>query len=319
MYTIPEAFRETFADNFRDTVQQKDSRLMKCVQVERGLTGTSQQIQFVLPIESDETTGQRYRNTTLKDLDVDGRWYYPRTFDTPTGESRWDEKQLAPTIMPGGKHLVAHQRAFNKDADSVIMDALIGTAYTGKNGTTQVELGASNTVPVDFVHTGSDTDSDLTAPKLIEAIRLLMAAEAWNEDEAAMGTKLWCIADAKSLSYLKQEANKPSGDRLFSNEFGGPPEYDGNGFLMRWGAVHFSMYNNLTTDTVVGAADVDNVAARIVPVFTSTAVEFGIWSDITATVDRLPQKSNAIQFLSQYMIGGGREQEEKVVRVDVTA
>lgn len=315
-YTIPEAFRKEFADNFRDVVQQKDSRLMKAVQVERGLTGVGKEIKFVLPTSSSETTGQRFRKTVINELDVDGRWYYPREFDTTTGESRFDEQKLAPTIMGSGKHILAHQRAYHRDCDNIIMNALVGVAYTGKNGTTQTNLSASETVPVDFVPFGSDADSGLTAPKLIEAIRLLTAAEAWNEDVANMGEKLYCVIDAKEESRLRQEANKPNGDRLYSSEFGGMPTYDERGFISRWGPIHFIVYNGLVTDTVVGAANTDTVAAKIVPVFTSTAVEFGVWSDITVTVDRRADLSNAIQFLSQYSIGAGREQEKKVVRID---
>lgn len=318
-YTVPEAFRKEFADNFRDVVQQKDSRLMKTVQVERGLQGIGKQIQFVRPTSSSETTGQRFRKTVINELDVDGRWYFPREFDTTTGESKFDEKKLAPTIMGNGKHIVAHQRAFHLDCDKVIMGAIVGDAYTGKNGTTLTPLGAGQTVPVDFVHTGADTDSGLTIPKLIEAIRILSAAEAWNEEVAAMGEKLWCVIDATEEARLRQQANLASGDRLFSTDFGGIPVYDSNGFLSRWGALNFVMYNNLTTDTVVGAANTDTVSARIVPVYTSSAVEFGIWQDIVSTVDRRADLSNALQFLSQYSIGGGREQEQKVVRIDVKA
>ena len=315
-YTIPEAFRKEFADNFRDTVQQKDSRLMKTVQVERGLNGIGKQIQFVNPTRSSETTGMRFRKTVISELDVDGRWYFPREFDTTTGESKFDEKKLAPAIMGNGKHITAHLRAFNLDCDAVIMSALVGNAYTGKTGSTTTALAAANTVPVDFIYTGSHVDTGLTAPKIIEAIRILSAFEAWNEDVANAGEMLWCVIDSKEESRLRQQANLASGDRLFSTDFGGIPEYNDKGFLTRWGAVNFVMYNNLTLDTVVGAATTDTVAAKIVPLYVSSAVEFGIWSDIVTTVDRRADLSNAVQFLSQYSLGGGREQEKKVVRID---
>jgi hypothetical protein len=317
-YTIPEAFRKEFADNFRDVVQQKDSRLMKTVQVERGLNGTGKQIQFVNPTRSSETTGLRFRKTVISELDVDGRWYFPREFDTTTGESKFDEKKLAPTIMGNGKHITAHLRAFNLDCDDVIMGALVGVAYTGKTGTTSTSLAAANTVPVDFVYTGSDTDAGLTVPKLIEGIRILSAFEAWNEDVANAGEMLWCVIDSKEEARLRQQANLASGDRLFSSDFGGPPQFSEKGFLTRWGAVNFVIYNSLTTDTVTGAANTDTVSAKIVPLYVSSAVEFGIWSDIVTTVDRRADLSNAVQFLSQYSLGAGREQEKKVVRIDCT-
>lgn len=315
-YEIPETFRQLFADEFRDVVQQKDSRLMKTVNVERGLVGSSKQIEFVNAISSTETTGQRFRKTVLSELSVDGRWYYPREFDATTGESRFDPKKTLPKIMGNGKHIAAHRRAFHLDCDSVIMSGLVGVAYTGKNGTTETNLGADQTVPVDFVHTGSDTDSGLTIPKIIEGMRILGTNEAWNEDVANMGEMLWCVIDSNEEARMRQQANTASGDRLYSKDFGGPPVFDDRGFLTRWGALNFVIYNNLTRDTVVGAADTDNVAAKIVPLYTTSACEFGIWEDIVTTIDRRADLSNAVQFLSQYSIGAGREQEKKVVRID---
>jgi hypothetical protein len=199
------------------------------------------------------------------------------------------------------------------------MNALVGNSYVGANGNTSATaLPAGQTVPVDYVYTGSDTDAGFTAPKLIEGIRILSANEAWNEDVAAMGDSLWCVIDAKEEARIRQQANLASGDRLFSNEFGGPPVYDSKGFLSRWGAVNFVIYNDLVTDTVTGAANTDTVAAKIVPLYVSSACEYGVWQDNQATVDRRPDLSNAIQFLAQCSIGAGREQEEKVVRIDCT-
>jgi len=319
MYDIPTAFRDQFSDSFRDVVQQKDSRLMKTVVVERGLTGISKEINFIGDLEDEEITGQRFKKVTVSEIEVNGRWYYPREFQAKHFESSFDEKKLAPRILGSGQIITAMQRAYLRRCDNIIINALTGNAYVGANGaTTPTALPAGQTVPVDFVYTGSDTDSGLTAPKIIEAIRILSAAEAWNEDVAAMGESLWCVIDSKEAARLKQQANLASGDRLYSTDFGGPPEYDTKGFLTRWGAVNFVIYEGLVTDTVVGAANSDNVSAKIVPLYTSSALEFGVWSDNMATVDRRPDLSNAIQFLSQCSIGAGREQEEKVVRINCT-
>ena len=313
---IPDHFRDEFADNFRDFVQQKDSRLMKTVTVERGLTGISKEIKFVNPISSTETTGQRFRKTVLSELSTNARWYYPREFDATTGESKWDEKKLAPTIMGNGKHLMAHQRAYLRDCDLIIMAALVGNAYVGAQGnTTPTALPSTQIVPVDYVYTGSDADSGLTAPKLIEGLRILKANEAWNEDAAAMGERVWCVIDAAEEARLRQQANLANGDRLYSNEFGGPPVFDpNNGFLNRWGAVNFVTYEGLLTASVTGASG--TVTAKKIPLYVSSAAEFGVWADIQSTVDRRADLSNAIQFLSQYSIGAGREQEEKVVQIN---
>lgn len=314
---ITDSFRQTFADSFREVVQQSTSRLRKTVRTETGLTGTGKQIEFVLPIDSEETTGQRYKKVSLRDLETDIRWYYPREFQAPTGESKWDEKKLAPTIMPGGTRIKAHEAAFMRDCDSIIIEALTGSARTGKTGETAVDLATYNSgsqyVQIDFVPIGSATDSGLTLPKLIEGIRRLKTAEAWNEDVMNAGEKLWCVIDAMEEARLRNYANANAGDRLFSSDYG-PPVFDEKGFLMYWAGINFVMYNSLTTATVANGQSA--TTAKIVPLYVSSALEFGIWDDFSATVDRRPDLSNAVQFLSQYRIGAGREQEKKVVRID---
>lgn len=311
--TIPDHFRQTFSDSFNETVQQKQSRLRNFAQVRTGLTGTGQQINHVLPIEMEETTGQRFKKVTLKELDTNMRWFYPQEFQGVTGESKWDEKLLAPTVMPGGKHVAAHTAAYNRKVDTVFLNSLLGTSHQGKTGGTEVELPSTQIVPVDFVHTGADADSGLTVPKIIEAVRILKANEAWNTDVRAMGIKLCGVLDSTEEARLKQQANLSSGDRLFSKDFD-PPIYDSNGTLIYWLGVHWVSLEGLLTASVTGASG--SVTAKKCAIWTSDAVELGFWSDLQISVDPRPDLSNAIQFLSQCMLGGGREQEEKVVQIN---
>ncbi len=315
MYDIPTAFRDQFSDSFRDVVQQKDSRLMQTVQVARGLAGISKEINFIGQLEDEEITGQRFKKVTVSEIEVNGRFYFPREFQAKHFESSFDEKKLAPRILGSGQIITAMQRAYLRRCDVVIMENLLGTAHVGSHGaTTPTALPGGQIVPVDYVASGSDADSSLTASKLIEAKRILQSNEAWNSDVAAMGEKLFCVIDADIEAKLRHAANLASGDRLYSNDFGGPPVYDERGFLTRWGAVHFVVYEGLLTATVTGASG--NVSAKKVSFHVSSAAEFGVWADNQATVDRRPDLSNAIQFLAQCSIGCGREQEEKVVQIN---
>lgn len=326
---VTDHFRLTFAESFRETVQQSKSRLREAVNTVTGCTGVGKQIDFVLPLQDEETTGQRYKKVTLRDLETNARWYYPRSFDIPSGESRWDEKSLAPTVMPGGKHVIAHAAAFNRRCDSIIMEALVGDAYVGKTGQTPTALPYSQSVPVNYGTPGTTlTDTGLTVSKLIEAIRILKSNEAWNVDERANGTKLYSIIDSATEAFLKMEANKATGDRLFSRDFDTTPSYDANGTLVNFLGINFINYEKIPTITLAagGSASASIVSTTItgsigatagkkVAVFTSTALEFGVWNDIQTSVDIRPDLSNAVQFLSQYSLGAGREQEEKVVQI----
>lgn len=306
--TIVDHFRQTFSDTFRDTVQQKQSRMRDLAVVKTGLTGVAQQINHVMPIDMEETTGQRYKDTALRDLETAMRWYHPRDFQAATGESRWDPKGLAPTVMPGGKHVQAHVAAYNRKVDQVFLDGLFGVSYQGKTGSTQQAI--TQTVATDYVPLGaSQVDAGLTIGKIVEAIRILKAAEAWNEDVMAMGIKLCGVINSYNETRLLQLANASSSDRLFSKDYG-PPVLDDNGNLKTWLGVTWKRIETLPTATV------SNDSITKLAIFTSDAVELGFWEDITTTIDRLPSKSNATQFLSQAQIGSGRTEEEKVVQIN---
>ena len=315
---ITDHFRQTFADSFGDAVQQKNSRLMKAAQVETGCTGTAIQIANVLATEDEETTGQRYKKVVLKDLETNSRWIYPQEFQIPTGESKWDEKKLAPTVMPGGKHVVAHANAYARRCDKVLVNGLLGENRTGKTGETATTILTGHVIPVDFVATGSDANSKLTPAKVIEAVRLLVKAEAWNEDVRASGVKLFGLLDSDLEASLKQYANLntgAAGDRLFSADFGLPPVYDDNGFLKYWLGVNWISYEGLLTGTGHGTAS-ESTSIKKSAIWTSDGLHFKVWEGISTSVDKRPDISNAVQFLSQYMLGAGRDDEKKVVQIN---
>jgi hypothetical protein len=116
---------------------------------------------------------------------------------------------------------------------------------------------------------------------------------------------------------------------LFSKDFESTPEYDANGTLLKFLGINFISYEKLPLITLIAgdggangttlgttvAGSVSLTAGKKIPLFTSTALEFGIWNDIQTSVDIRPDLSNAVQFLSQYSLGAGREQEEKVVQI----
>lgn len=319
--TITDHFRQTFADSFNDAVQQKNSRLTKAAQVETGCTGTAYQISSILSIADEETTGQRYKKVVLKDLETSSRWIYPQEFQIPTGESRWDEKKLAPTVMPGGKHVMAHANAYARRCDSVLVNGLLGENRTGKTGETATSILAAHIVPVDFAPTGgSVAHSKLTPAKVIEAVRLLVAAESWNEDVRASGVKLYGLLDSDLEASLKQYANlnaSGAGDRLFSNDFGLPPVYDENGFLKYWLGVNWISYEGLLTQTgVTDTATAGSHTIKKSAIWTSDGLHFKVWEGIQTSVDKRPDLSNAVQFLSQYMMGAARDDEKKVVQIN---
>jgi hypothetical protein len=71
--------------------------------------------------------------------------------------------------------------ALGRAQDDVLLQAAVGTAYTGKTGSTSVSFAAASEVAVDYVESGTAGNSNLTIGKLRRARYLLDKAEATIE------------------------------------------------------------------------------------------------------------------------------------------
>jgi hypothetical protein len=74
---------------------------------------------------------------------------------------------------PNSSLVATGAAAIARKVDDVIIAAALGTAYGGKDGTTAYTFDPNQTVAVDYVHTGSAVNSNLTVPKIVEAQYLM--------------------------------------------------------------------------------------------------------------------------------------------------
>jgi hypothetical protein len=304
--TVPTHFTTQFDTNWRSLAEQKVSRLRSRGMVDTGCTGERRTHNQVGSVTAEETTGERYKKIVLTDLPTSLRSVFPRQFQTPTGESRWDERGLLPTVAPHGKHTMAHAAAFGRRCDEVFISALSGDAQTGANGTTAVPLPASQKILWDYAPGGSGTPVSLTVPKLLQAISQLEEAEAYGQDQMENGIRLSIAASSKMLKALRLDANATGGSRMFSKDIL-PPVLDEKGHIKEFLGLDF-----VRTELLPYSADGSTQYAYI---WTTDAVQFDVWEEMSVTIDRRPDLSNAVQFLSQFSIGAGRLEEVKVIEI----
>lgn len=309
---IPDHFTIQFGRNFTTAVQQTQSRFRKAAIVETGCTGEAKTHNLVMPIEDNETTGERLAHTVLQELDTQKRWVRPQTFDLATGEPFWDEILLAPTILPGGKHLEAHLGAYNRRVDKVFIDGLFGENYTGKNGTTVSEVPVENVIPEDFIAPGAETEEDtgLTVDKIIRAKRILTKNESYGDDARARGITLWGAMTPEmeeTLLYLANASNGSAANRLFSRDFM-PPTLDKDGNISFFCGVNWIRTTQLPSKT-------GDASVQYAGIWTSDAVHLDFWKEIHTSVDRRPDLKNAAQFFSQYGLGACRSEDKKVIKI----
>ena len=307
---IPDHFTIQYGRNFTAAIQQSTSRFRKAAIVETGCTGEAKTHNLNLPIEDNESTGERIAKTVLQELDTEKRWNRPRKFDLATTDIPFDEKLLAPTILPGGTHIMSHRAAYERRLDKVFLEGLFGTNYKGKDGVTAAEIPNANIIAVDFVASGSPANSNLIVDKIIRAKRILRDNEAYGDDAQARGVQLWGAMTPgmeEALLFLANASNGSAANRLFSRDFM-PPVLDANGNISSFLGINWIRSSQLPADPA-------DSTIKFAGVWTSDAVHLDVWADIMTDVSTRNDLKNITQFFSQYAFNACRSQDEKVVKL----
>lgn len=175
---ITTAFVDQYRANLDTLVRQQGSRLRGCVLIERingkqaffdqiGETTVIEQSGRHQDIEYSNTEHRRRRLTTIlaysSDL-VDGA------------------DKIRMLSDPSSEYAKAQADAIGKKIDDVILAAMLGTAYTGVDGTTTTAYDTANTVAVTVREPGvSSSNLGLNVAKLRAANRILDANEVPEE------------------------------------------------------------------------------------------------------------------------------------------
>lgn len=306
---IPDHFTIQFGKNFEQTVQQTESRFRKCAVVMTGCTGEATTHNQDLPVNDEESTGERLQRTKLQEIDTQKRWNRPRKFKLATFDVPFDEVLLAPTIMGGGRHVNAHNAAYARRLDKTFLEGLFGTNYIGTAGVTSAEIPNANIIANDYTIplTGTQTASKLTVDKIIHAKTILRNNESYGDDAMARGVSLWgCMTPdmEESLLFL---ANAATGNRMFSRDFM-PPVLDANGQISSFLGINWIR----STQLLVDASD---ATIQYGGIWTSEAPLLDIWKEKNTRVSERPDLEYATQFFSEYSFNTVRKEDKMVVKI----
>ena len=314
---IPDHFTTMFGKSFLTAVQQTESRFRKCATVTTGCTGEAKTHNYDLPIDDEETTGERLQRTRLQEIDTFKRWNRPRKFDLATVDVPFDEILLAPTIMDGGRHINSHQATYSRRLDKTFLQGLFGTNYVGKDGVTPAEIPNTNIVANTFVAPGGTAAaSKLTVDKILRAKTILRNNESYGDDAMARGVSLWgCMTPdmEESLLFLANASNAANGsaaNRLFSRDFM-PPVLDANGAISTFLGINWVRSTQLLFDT-------SDATLQYAGVWTSEAAMLDIWKEKVTKVSERPDLKYATQFFSEYAFGCVRKEDKMVVKIATT-
>jgi len=210
-FQIDTALVNAFKGNVELQFQQKGSRLRSTVRNE----SQNAEFDFYDRIGSTEAVENttRHGDTPLISTPHDRRRCSTRDFDWADMIDRKDKIRLLSD--PTSAYALNASYALGRKVDRVIIEAATGTAYTGKTGSTSVTFPAASEVAVDYVETGSTTNSNLTVGKLRRTQFLMESMPAGEVNGGAPvepGEERYFVASASQKQALLRTTEVTSAD-----------------------------------------------------------------------------------------------------------
>lgn len=196
-----------------------------------------------------------------------------------------DSDKVRLLVDPTSTYSRAAAAAMGRAMDDVIISAALGTAQTGKDGSTSTVLPAGQKVAV--------ASSGLTIAKLVSAKELLDAASV----DPSIPRHI--VVSPKQISDLLNNTTVTSSD---FNTVKALAQGEINSFV----GFQFHVSNRLTTD---GSGD------RQVIAFAGDGIKLAVGKEPAARIDERADKSYSTQVYYCQTIGATRMEEEKVVEI----
>lgn len=200
---IDRAYVNQFSANAWMLAQQMSARLRSAVE-EETITGENayfDQIGVVDPVERVS----RHADTPFTEVPHARRQLSVRDWEMAEIIDRQDTNRML--MDPQSRYVRAFAAGMARRMDQTIMEAFFAPARTGKTGQTTTNFPAGNIIAVDYVETGSATNSSLTVAKLRRARELLMDAEV-SED----GSGFYIACSQRELNALLRTTEVSSAD-----------------------------------------------------------------------------------------------------------
>jgi hypothetical protein len=309
------AFVQQYATNVGMLLQQQGSRLRGCV-TPFSFTGKAasmmEQFGQVNPVRNQS----RHSDTPLISTPQDKRWIYPNDYDWADLIDQQDRLRML--IDPSGPYAQAGAWAMGRAIDDEILAGLYGSNNTGENGTTATGTlfaynSNSQSVPAT---TGASAATGLNVAKLRAAKKILLGSDLDVDND-----QLFVAVTAKQHDDMLNEAQAISLDYNTRPVLvdGKITSFMGFNFVHTEriaGAANF----NATINTGLSSADADGsyvTGSRwLVPCWAKSGMALGMWNDVSASVDRRPDKRNSWQVYVTGTFGGARIEEKRCVLIN---
>lgn len=201
-FEITTAMVDQFKSNVSHLAQQRGSRLRGLVRTE-AITGKRYPFELI-----DATSARkrlsRHSDTPRVDTPHARRWAALSDYDWADLVDNEDKARLI--ISPESEYAIAGSMAMGRTMDDIIIDAALGTAYEGADGTATAAFLASQSVAANFVESGAASASNLTIGKLRRASEIL------GENDVAEELPRFAIVSQSQITSLLKTTEVTSSD-----------------------------------------------------------------------------------------------------------
>ena len=303
---ITEAMQKQYHSNYEHLYEQSTSELRKAVRVE------SQEAEAKFWNFIGSTSGTWHASRHEKTVRTDTPHTRRKCTLAFWSDADWvDEPDLVQVVSdPTSDYLKARVSSANRATDEKILEALGGTAYTGKEGTTAVNnydvgecrlMNGDGTWAVAGANHSDTTATTLTVAKVADLGRIMDDANVPQNDRYIVTNPYnkWKFLQETDVKTYDVNTTKALADGTLANTF--------MGFKYIW----------LPTDRfTVEALNTTNVAINCYA-FHKSAILLSIGKDIGTKIDRLPDYNYSIQGYVSMMIGAVRLQGPGVIEFTI--
>jgi hypothetical protein len=234
----------------------------------------------------------RNEKTVWSDIPTANRWVSLRPFDKSTPIDEDDHILLGSLPDPQGEVVKVHAQAMQRFKDEILINALVGTAYTGQQGTTATTLPSTQDIVVNYITGGTGSNSGLTLAKLVQSSFILDSNDV-NEEGRVF------IYAAKQLNNLLTSVTEVNSVL-----------YNDVRALVQGRITEFMGYKFIRTQYAPLSGNVRQCVA-----YHKDFLLLAIGEDMKTKIDILPEYSHTVQVRSKMLMDATRMEEKGVVTI----
>lgn len=282
---ITTAFVQQYKANVQLLLQQRGSKLRDTVMTDSYMGKAGKAVEQIGSVSAQKRTN-RHADTPLISTPHAARWVFPTDYEWADLIDNQD--RLRTLISPDSPYALNGALAMGRAIDDEIIDAALGTAKTGENGTTSTVFDTNNQIAHGSV--------GMTVAKLRQAREILLGNEVDVENDP-----LYLLISEKGLTDLLATTEVTSTD---------------------YNAVKALVQGQI--DTFLGFKFIHSTrldlstTTRSCIAYAKSGMHLGLWEDIMTKISERPDKSHATQVYVSMTIGATRLEEGKVVEIQIT-